>query len=164
MASRHPLGQLIEDLKDANGWSDADIARQARKAGHDISKSRVAQLRGEPLKSISGDNLHALAAGLRVTPSLVGNVALASMGVTTYSPSSGVVEEAIRDDPSLDERGKEILLATLASVRTNRERRKTGGARTDGEVLGIVRRKRLDGQRSREDLGQEQDPDHRRAQ
>ncbi len=62
------IGQLIDSVKLANGWSDPDLVANARGSGYELTKSNISRYRNEqPLISIKGDSVRALAAVLGVT-------------------------------------------------------------------------------------------------
>lgn len=119
MQPRHQLAALIQSVEDANGWSDPDVAERARQRGHKISKSNISRLRLEPVRSIKGDAIQALAAGLGISPLDIADAALASMGIHRTNASQTDVESAIRRDPILAESQRRMLLALLREMKGN---------------------------------------------
>ena len=119
MQPRHQLAALIQSVEDANGWSDPDVAERARQRGHKISKSNISRLRLEPVRSIKGDAIQALAAGLGISPLDIAGAALASMGIHRTNASQTDVESAIRRDPILAESQRRMLLALLREMKGN---------------------------------------------
>lgn len=117
MQPRHQLAALIQSVEDANGWSDPDVAERARQRGHKISKSNISRLRLEPVRSIKGDAIQALAAGLGISPLDIADAALASMGIHRTNASQTDVESAIRRDPILAESQRRMLLALLREMK-----------------------------------------------
>ncbi|MDO3096804.1 Uncharacterised protein [Mycobacteroides abscessus subsp. abscessus] len=117
MASKHQLDQLMESVKDANGWSDPDLVRNAEERGRVISKSNISRFRG-PLESIKRENILDLAAALRVAPSQVAVSAFEAMGFNLPTYDSPTPEQAIRLDSTLSEKDKAILLSTLQQMRS----------------------------------------------
>lgn len=115
----HPLGQLITDrmTHPDNRWSLQDVVDRIEAAGHSISKSRLGQIRNDPVESIKGDLIIALADGLGVTPLTVANAALASMGI---EPRPGEVTDSvatIRTDPTLSDANRKLLVAMIKQMR-----------------------------------------------
>lgn len=117
MQPRHQLAALIQAVEDANGWSDPEVAERARQRGHTISKSNISRLRLEPVRSIKGDAVKALAAGLGISPLDIADAALASMGIQRTNTSRTDVEAAILRDPVLAESQRRMLLALLREMR-----------------------------------------------
>lgn len=113
-----PLARLIDAVKAANDWTDPVLVENARKRGHDLTKSNISRLRNEdPLISIKGSMISALAAGLRVSASQVAVAAVESMGITLPSYELPTVEQAIRLDATLADRDRKILIATVREIR-----------------------------------------------
>lgn len=117
MQPRHQLAALIQSVEDANGWSDPEVAERARQRGHTISKSNISRLRLEPVRSIKGDAIKALAAGLGISPLDIADAALASMGIHRTSAADNDVETAIRRDPLLADSQRRMLLALLREMK-----------------------------------------------
>lgn len=139
MQPRHQLAALIQAVEDANGWSDPEVAERARKRGYTISKSNILRLRLEPVRSIKGDAIKALAAGLGISPLDIADAALASMGIHRTNAADNDVETAIRRDPLLADAQRRMLLALLREMRDeSNEDTSTQDAQgdppTDGEV------------------------------
>lgn len=66
------IGDLIDSVKVANGWSDPDLVRNAKRKGFVLSKSNVSRYRLEdPLVSMTANFTRALAAALDVPESRV---------------------------------------------------------------------------------------------
>ncbi|MFI8590154.1 hypothetical protein [Dietzia maris] len=137
MQPRHQLAALIQSVEDANGWSDPDVAERARQRGHKISKSNISRLRLEPVRSIKGDAIQALAAGLGISPLDIADAALASMGIHRTNASQTDVESAIRRDPILAESQRRMLLALLREMKGNPdEDQDTQGPQGDPQADG----------------------------
>lgn len=119
MQPRHQLAALIQSVEDANGWSDPDVAERARHRGHTISKSNISRLRLDPVRSIKGDSIRALAAGLGISPLDIADAALASMGIQRANSAGDDVEAAIRRDPVLAESQRRMLLALLREMKVS---------------------------------------------
>ena len=116
MTTKHQLTQLIDGVKAANGWSDPDLARNAKEHHHDLSKSNISRLRNE-LVSIKKELIHALAAGLRVPPAQVAIAAIESMGIPLPQYELPTPEQSIRNDTALSERDRDTLLVLLKRMR-----------------------------------------------
>ena len=120
MTKRHPLGELIAQVKMANGWSDVDIARRATAAGYPMSKSNISRICTHPVKNVVPTQVRGLAAGLGISASQIALTTLSSMGIhVTSEPNS--VEDAVRRDILLSERDKKNLLALLGTMHANRK-------------------------------------------
>lgn len=116
MATNHQLAQLIDGVKAANGWSDPDLVKNAKEKGHVLSKSNISRYRN-PLVSIKGEIILALAAGLRVAPSQVAVAAIQSMGIQLAQYDAATPEQAISLDTQLSSRDKASLLALIGQLR-----------------------------------------------
>lgn len=137
MQPRHQLAALIQSVEDANGWSDPDVAERARHRGHTISKSNISRLRLEPVRSIKGDAVKALAAGLGISPLDIADAALASMGIHRSTAADNDVETAIRRDPLLADSQRRMLLALLREMKgTNDEDQGTQDTQSDSPADG----------------------------
>jgi hypothetical protein len=113
-----PLARLIDTLKSTNDWSDPVIVENAQRDGHDLTKSNISRIRNEdPLLSIKGSTILALAAGLRVSAAQVAIAAVESMGIVLPSYERPTVEQVVRLDMTLAERDRTILLATMRGIR-----------------------------------------------
>lgn len=117
MQPRHQLAALIQAVETANGWSDPEVAERAVRRGHKISKSNISRMRLEPVVSIRGSAIQALAAGLGISPLDVADAALASMGIHRTTSAGDDVETAIRRDPALAESQRRMLLALLREMK-----------------------------------------------
>lgn len=114
---RHALAALIDDVRSANGWSDPDVVARAASKGHKLSKSNISRIRNTPVVTLNIETVSALADGLGISKAMVAQAALASMGIVTYNSADMTAEEAIRRDPTLGERDKQLLLTVLGSIR-----------------------------------------------
>ncbi len=114
----HALGQLIEDCKAVNRWSNGDIARQS---GDRITRTRVQQLAKDPIRAVPSLRvIEGLALGLKVPGWVVVSTVLESMGYPAR-PSRIDVDEAIASDLSLSEAQRSALRAYLAGLRAQRQ-------------------------------------------
>ena len=105
------LNKLIETMKEANGWSDEDVAARSRQHGYDTSKSNIARLRTERVvESVSRRQVESLSAALRVAPENVLNAFLSSMGYAPRPKSSVNVETALAADLRLTAGDRDALL------------------------------------------------------
>ncbi|ATN88649.1 HTH cro/C1-type domain-containing protein [Mycobacterium phage RitSun] len=116
MATNHQLALLIDGIKAANGWSDPDLVRNAKEKGYVLSKSNISRYRN-PVVSIKGEVILALAAGLRVTPAQVAVAALQSMGIQLPQYDMPTPEQAVELDTELSARDKAALLALIGQFR-----------------------------------------------
>ncbi|TEA09081.1 hypothetical protein [Mycobacteroides salmoniphilum] len=114
----HALAQLIDAVKAANGWSDPDLVENAHARGYELTKSNISRYRNEqPLISIKGDTVRALAAALRVTDAQVATAAVESMGIPLPRYQEPRIEQSVRLDPGLSKRDQDLLLALLSRMR-----------------------------------------------
>lgn len=114
-------------MKALNDWSDPDLVRNASARGHSLTKSNISRYRNEnPLVSIKGSVIEALAAGLRVSVAQVATAAIESMGIALHAYEAPSIEQAIELDPALSERDRVVLLATLKGLRPNIRFRRAG--------------------------------------
>lgn len=115
--NRTPLRELYDNVVQANGWSLRDVERRIKERwGDGMSKSRISQVcNADPLPSISGEAIRALAVGLNVTPERVAVAAVQSMGFRIFSDSISPAE-AIKSDETLSEDVRRSLLAILSSA------------------------------------------------
>lgn len=112
----NPLAQLIDTVKEANGWSDPMIVARARHAGHQISKSLVSTIRREGMATLVPGTIRALADGLGVPVVRVLRAALESAGLPV-GDESVAPETAVRNDLTLSDETKRVLLAMLREAR-----------------------------------------------
>lgn len=110
---RHQLATLIDQARDANGWSDTDIVKRATAAGHKLGKSNLSRIRNTEVVSITASTIRALAAGLGVPEAEVARAALASMGIEMPDLSGLDLETVVKVEPNLSVRDKQMLLDML---------------------------------------------------
>lgn len=113
---RHQLAYLIDQVRDANGWSDTDIARRATAAGHRLGKSNLSRIRTTDVVSITASTIRSLAAGLGVPEAEVARAALASMGIDMPDLSGLDLETVVKVEPTLSVRDKQMLLDILRTM------------------------------------------------
>jgi hypothetical protein len=120
MATRHQshLGALIEQQKQLNGLSDAQVVERAKARGQKLGKSNIGRVASGDNPSLSRGTIFGLAAGLGVTPATVARAALADMGIILTEPEADT-ETAIRTDPTLSENGRRMLTALLHEIKAN---------------------------------------------
>lgn len=132
MATAHQLARLIDGVKDANDWSDPDLVRNAKEKGHVLSKSNISRFRN-PVVSIKGEVILALAAGLRVAPSQVAVAAIESMGVHLPQHELPTPEQAVQLDTTLSSRDRDAVLALLRHLRDSAAAAGTSGEADEDE-------------------------------
>lgn len=115
--SRHPIAVLIDSVKEVEQWSDPTLVANAEAGGYKISKSRISQLRNEPVQTVSADNIRTLAAALKVPEARVVDAYLEAMGFPVREQPQSGVEEAIRADGRLSTDDKDTLLTLVRSMR-----------------------------------------------
>lgn len=132
------LGDLIDTVKDINGWSDPDLSRNAQRKGFVLSKSNVSRYRIEdPMLSISASAIKTLAAALDVPEARVAAAALQSMQIDASAGAIfpiPTVETAVRHDLSLSARDRELLLALLERMRIDVDDARARPAHDTGAV------------------------------
>jgi hypothetical protein len=109
----HAVAALIDAVKDANRWSDTDIVDRASRQGHAMSKSNISRLRLQDIKSLSGDQVRALAAGLDLPVRQVVAAFLTSMALP-LGEEPVTVEEALRSE-LYPETVRRMVLQVLAA-------------------------------------------------
>jgi hypothetical protein len=109
------LGVYVDSIRQANDWSDDQVAERATSRGYKISGSTVqAMCTQHPPASVGRGAVIALAKGLGVPEDRVAAAAMESMGFRL--PSADLTAaEAVQRDPSLDEPTRRALLAVLRS-------------------------------------------------
>jgi transcriptional regulator with XRE-family HTH domain len=123
VTNSHALAQLIDSVEQTNNWSDTDVVRRAGLRGHVISKQTISRYRTEdPLISIKGSVILALADGLGVTPAQVATAALSAMRVPFHAASATDAEVAVRADVSLNDDVRGMLLAVLRQYHDSRRK------------------------------------------
>jgi hypothetical protein len=120
MNTTHPLGQLIDQVEAANGWSDVDVARRATAAGYPMSKSNISRIRTEPVRSVVPAQVRGLAAGLGISQSQVALTSMTSAGIHVAQEANSV-EDAVRRDLLLSEADKKVLLTMLGAMHAARK-------------------------------------------
>lgn len=135
MATAHQLARLIDGIKAANDWSDPDLVRNAKEKGHVLSKSNISRFRN-PVVSIKGETILALAAGLRIAPSQVAVAAIESMGIQLPHYETPTPEQAVRLDTSLSARDRDSVLALLKQLRGTTAPERTSTPASEAQVSG----------------------------
>lgn len=119
MNTPQTLGALIRDRQASTGWSLRDLSDRSP-AGAGLNEDRWGELRRDETKTFSGAQLLGIADALGVPESMVGQAALATMGVTAQTGSAARIEDAVRTDNELSDHDRRILLAVLREMRTER--------------------------------------------
>jgi hypothetical protein len=134
VTNSHALAQLIDSVEQTNNWSDTDVVRRAALRGHAISKQTISRYRTEdPLISIKGAVILALADGLGVTPAQVATAALSAMRVPFHTASATDAEVAVRADVSLNDDVRGMLLAVLRQYHDSRRKPEHEGTSTQAQ-------------------------------
>lgn len=110
------LARLIDRTKEANEWSDMDLVNRARRAGHQMSKSTISDVRTAGVATVVPDKVRALADALDVPVADVVRASLEAAGLPAGEPSLSP-EQAIRRDVTLPIQTKRALLALLKDAR-----------------------------------------------
>lgn len=113
----HPLGVLLRNTREVNGWSQREVGKRATRHGYKLSGSGVSALENEPINSVSAKQVRGLAAALSLPERVVLSHFLASMGYPSESGRGSTVEDAIRADGRLSSDDKELLLAMIRQMR-----------------------------------------------
>lgn len=108
------LGRFINHVVAVNGWSQAQVSKNAEKADFELSQQTVSKYK-KSMPSVNGYRLKALAAGLRQSESRVARAAMESFGIT-MEPGTDP-ESALLDDADLSAPMKRVLLAALEAAR-----------------------------------------------
>jgi hypothetical protein len=136
----HAIARLVEQVRTKEGWSNAEMVRRAKRAGHPISEARWSQLMLNDIVFFGAKNVEALAAALDVPIERVVAAYLDAMGYPLPQVKIGT-ERAIRLDERLSVDDRENLLALHRSMVRRQKLRALRG---------------LDGGGSCEDTGSEQ--------
>lgn len=112
----NPLAKLIDAAREANGWSDPDVVRRAKAAGHQISKSHISGIRREGVTALKASLVLALADGLGVPVREVLRAALETLGLPAGDNSISP-EQALRNDPSIPVGAKQMILMQIRAAR-----------------------------------------------
>jgi transcriptional regulator with XRE-family HTH domain len=114
MATKSPLGQLINSARAPEKLSLQDIANRATNRGIDMSKQNVSRLANDyPLASISGAQIRGLSLALGISERRVAAAALAALGLELADETTPL-RQAILDADDVGERTKRILLSIIA--------------------------------------------------
>lgn len=122
MKKRGALGELVATVCTANDWSYSDVAARANRAVGEavLSKQNISRLVNEyPLKGVTRAAIHALAAGLGISPDRVALAAVQSMGFRPPDVDM-TPAEAIQRDPGLSADTRSALLAILRTTGSSR--------------------------------------------
>lgn len=116
MKKPNPLGELVNAVCEANGWSRNDVVARANAKGGSLTKSRLGQLcSDDPLPGIQADKILDIAIGLTVSPARVAVAAVRAMGYDV--PTEDLTPaEAIYADPTLSADTKTALLSILKAA------------------------------------------------
>lgn len=137
----HALRDLIDDTAARNGWTLADIATRAQRAGHDLSPQNISRIKKGPTVNLVAKQVRALAAGLGIAVDVVINANLRAVGFAVDCGGELDARRAIEKDPSLTERDRHLLLAVLEAA--SESARSGSGSRVEEtdvneEPLGTV--------------------------
>jgi hypothetical protein len=111
------LGDLIDEIRRANDWSEERVVQNATRAGAKLGRSNLNGLATQlPLGGIQRETVQAISDGLGISPD---RVALAAMQAMGFRPPVGLVSaaEAVQRDPSLSKENQAILLTILRTAR-----------------------------------------------
>lgn len=123
MSAMHPLGELIATRMAVNGWSlDAVVAR-AEAQGHMLGRSNLARIQSEPLVSIKGEVIRAIAAGIGVSERQVANAAIESMGVSAPAVEVTDTLVTVDVDPTLSDANRRQLKLLIEQMRLDHPKR-----------------------------------------
>lgn len=118
MNPMHELAALIERTAEANGWTQAQIAKRATDHGHTLTVQNLSRIKHEPVKTLVPKTIEALAIGLQLPEPVVAAAALQSMGISVSATPPADATEAVRRDPRLSVRDKRIALTVLDALLT----------------------------------------------
>lgn len=117
MSKRTPLGNLIQSVQDANGWS-ARRLEELSEGKPNLGKSNVSKIKNQALTSFKGETITGLAELLELPVSLVATAALRSLKTPIELSTNAVeLEETIRIEPGLAEADKQTLLRMTETMR-----------------------------------------------
>lgn len=123
MPTMHPLGELIASRMSVNDLSlDAVVAR-AEAAGHTLGRSNLSRIINDPVVSIKGDVIKAIADGIGVSPRLVANAALQSMGLEPVDTAEGDSLVTVDLDPTLSDANRRQLKSLIRQMRLDSPKR-----------------------------------------
>jgi len=110
------LGDLIDEIRRANDWSEERVVQNATRAGAKLGRSNLNGLATQlPLGGIQRETVQAISDGLGISPD---RVALAAMQAMGFRPPVGTVSaaEAVQRDPSLDDATRRSLVAIIRAA------------------------------------------------
>lgn len=139
MDPMHELAALIERTAEANGWTQAQIAKRATDHGHTLTVQNLSRIKHEPVKTLVPKTIEALASGLQLPQSVVALAALESMGISVSATPPADATEAVKMDPRLGNRDRRIALAVLSELLAERKDQDNGGSapKTQAPVSGV---------------------------
>jgi hypothetical protein len=117
MSSEHPLGALIETMREVNGWSHEDVAKDARMRGFKVSKSAAHRIETVKPELMRKDQIEWMSAVFGLGERQIIAAFLASMGYTLALDGPSTVEDAVRADTRLSSDEKEILFDVVRGMR-----------------------------------------------
>ncbi|WP_054820997.1 helix-turn-helix transcriptional regulator [Arthrobacter sp. JCM 19049] len=114
----HPLGELLQEVMDRNGWSLRALSKRASDLGFAMSHSNFGRLKDEPVVSMKGETIKMLAQVLKVSESRVAEAVLGSMGVDAPAfPEQPKLKDVVRTTSEFSERDQRILLSVIDAMR-----------------------------------------------
>ena len=117
----HPLGKLIQDAMDRNGWSLRELERRSGRAGHRMSHTNIGRIKDDPVMSIKADVIKLLSAILNVSEASVVKAALDSMDIDHgMKPAPTRLEQVVRQSDEISEYDQELLTALLGVMTERR--------------------------------------------
>lgn len=124
MEARHPLGVLIKDAMEANGWSLQDLADRATRAGYPVSRQGLSQLAANPVKSMHAEGVRRMVAATGLPERVVIVAYVRSLGLSwSETGAADPVEALIRADSRLSTEDKQLLLTMVEQMRSHRRPR-----------------------------------------
>lgn len=123
--ARHPLADLMDRVRERNGWSDSQVVSRARAAGETLGKSNISRVRNTDVVSLTGSTIKGLAAGLGIPAGVVAKAALESMGITLVDAGNLDLETVIKTDATLSTNNREMLLGMVQQMRHLESKRAT---------------------------------------
>ncbi|MGP5162599.1 hypothetical protein [Arthrobacter rhombi] len=116
----HPLGSLIQEAMDRNGWSLRYLSKRASDAGSPMSHTNLGRIKDDPVISLKADTIKLLAKILQISEFRVAQAALDSMGIAHASRRELSIEDVVRTSTEISAYDQQLLTAMLTVMRLNK--------------------------------------------
>lgn len=121
MTEQHALSRLIESVKEANAWTNADLERAARRRGHDVSRSNISRILTQPVKTVVPAQVRMFSDATGLPVEMVALAALRATGLSVDVDATDLLT-VVRRDTDLPTETKEAIIAIVTPYKKRRRK------------------------------------------